>query len=326
MPTEVTPSTVATTSAPGPEPRPKPSAEASTSATRTQKSASVAPSATSSTGRASNKSKGCVLPEPGAPTRRGPRGATAQSADWLGPNDRCKVPEGYRPWSWSILRRVRGLRERVVIFTVDGGLNVGVTHAGLDVLRDYGVRATYFLTTGLLAKADGGRDLVQRIATEGHEIANHSVTHPKLTELSDEKVREEIADADAWLAEAVGYSPRPFFRPPFLDRDDRTDGITRDLCYRPVWFTVYTKDDTAGVTADDISRAVLCDDEDDKPRKIKSGSIFMFHASQKETVKAWPVIITGLRERGFRFMTLSEAMLAREKKKPKKKRKRRQKK
>ena len=264
------------------------------------------------------KPLGCVLPEPSPPAAPSVGGATTQVADWGGAGDRCSVPAGYSPWSWSLLRRVRGLREKVVIITVDGGLDVGVTHQGLDVLRDYGVQATYFLTTAGLEKTKGGRDLVQRIATEGHEVANHSVTHPKLTRLDDAGVRAEIADADSWLAGVLGYSPRPFFRPPFLARNERTDRITKDLCYRPVWFTVYTRDDEEGIVADDIAKAVLCDDDGDQPRKLKRGSILMFHASQEETVKAWPVIFTGLRESGFRFMTLSEAIQARVKRKTKK--------
>lgn len=215
-----------------------------------------------------------------------------------------------------MLRRVRGLREKVVIFTVDGGHSLPTTHLGLDVLRDYDVHATYFLTTSVLAKTGNeGRALVQRIATEGHELANHSVNHPSLTKLADDAVREEIAGADAWVADVLGYSPRPFFRPPFLARDQRTDRITKKLCYRPVWFTVHTRDDEANITADEITRAVLCD-EKGRDRKLESGSILMFHASQEETVKAWPVIITGLRDRGFRFMTLGEAIRARKKKGP----------
>ncbi len=283
-------------------------------------------SATSTAGAGAKtqpKPTGCTLPLAKPPPPRTVGEATTDVSDWVGADDACTVPTGFRPWRWSVLHRVRGLRDKVVIFTVDGGLNVSVTHRGLDVLRDYGVHATYFMTTGTLSKAAGGKKLVQRIATEGHELANHSVSHPSLTKLSDEDVQREIADADAWLSDALGYSPRPFFRPPFLDRDARTDRITKNLCYRPVWFTVYTRDDERGISADDIARAALCDDDGAHKRKIKRGSIFMFHASQKETVKAWPVIITGLRERGFRFMTLSEAMQARRKRKDRKKRKRR---
>lgn len=257
------------------------------------------------------RSKRCVIPEARPPTQKATGGAAAPSFDWTDANDDCTVPQAFRPWSWSMLRRVRGLREKVVIFTVDGGHSVPTTQLGLDVLRDYEVHATYFLTTSVLSKRGReGRELVQRIATEGHELANHSVNHPSLTKLSDEEVRSEIADADAWITEVLGYSPRPFFRPPFLARDQRTDRITKNLCYRPVWFTVHSRDDEANITAEDITRAVLCD-EKGRDRKLENGSILMFHASQEETVKAWPVIITGLRDRGYRFMTLGEAIRGR---------------
>ncbi len=272
--------------------------------------ASAGHAATSPSGSArSPQSAGCRLPTPRPPRREAVGGAAAEVADWMDGAGRCVAPKEFQPWSWSTLRRVHGLREKVIVITVDGGHDLPVTHQGLDVLRDYGVRATYFLTTSVLARTAGGKDLVQRIATEGHELANHSVSHPNLTKLSDDDARAEIQGADAWIAEAVGYSPRPFFRAPFLDRDERIDRITKKLCYRPVWFTIHTRDDEANIKADDIARAVLCDEH--RARKIESGSILMFHASQKETVTAWPVIITGLEQRGFRFMTLGEALQAR---------------
>jgi peptidoglycan/xylan/chitin deacetylase (PgdA/CDA1 family) len=275
-------------------------------ATATTAVASAAPSASAS---AKASKRRCELPEPDPPRRApGASGAAVQVFDWLAVDGGCAVPKAYRPWSWSMLRRVSGLRKNAVVLTVDGGHNIEVTRAGLEVLADYGVHATYFLTTSELQKQGArGAELVQRIATEGHEIANHSATHPHLTKLDDKKVRAEIQDADDWLAEVLGYSPRPFFRPPFLDHDKRVGKILEELCYRPVWFTVYSRDDEPRISADDIAEAVLCA-EDGGPRKFDRGSILMFHASQKETVKAWPVILTALRQRKIDVLPLGEAM------------------
>jgi peptidoglycan/xylan/chitin deacetylase (PgdA/CDA1 family) len=287
-----------------------PIAPASSTASASAKVTTVAAPQPSASARVKNTpGRRCELPEPDPPPKRGgAQGASAKVSEWVAADGSCSAPREYRPWSWSMLRRVRGLRKNAVVLTVDGGHNIEVTRAGLDVLKEYGLHATYFLTTSELQKqGQAGSDLVQRIANEGHEIANHSATHPHLTKLGDSEVRGEIEKADTWLEEVLGFAPKPFFRPPFLDHDDRVGEILKDLCYRPVWFTVYSRDDEARITADDISEAVLCDDKSG-PRKFERGSILMFHGSQKETVKAWPVIFTALAQRKIEVMPLGEAM------------------
>ncbi len=216
------------------------------------------------------------------------------------------MPRAFRPWSWSRLRRVHGLGGKTVIVTVDGGLDNSTFEKGLDVLSTYGIRATFFLMTGPMMRTPKGRAVVERLVAEGHELGNHTVDHPKLSKKTDEQARQQLLDAERWVEKVTGLRTMPLLREPYLDRDDRIDKLSRKLCYRSIWFTVYTRDDTAGVTAQEIIDAVLLDGE--KPRKLKSGSILMFHASQKENLKAWPIIFSALRAKGHRFMPLGEAL------------------
>ena len=195
---------------------------------------------------------------------------------------------------------------KTIIVTVDGGLDNSTFERGLDVLRAQGIRATFFLMTGPMMRSPKGRVVLERLVAEGHELGNHTVDHPKLTQKTNEQARKQLLDAESWVQQVTGLTTMPLLREPYLDRDDRIDKLSRKLCYRPIWFTVYTRDDTEGVTAQQIIDAVLLDGK--KPRKLKSGSILMFHASQKQNLKAWPIIFGALRAKGYRFMPLGEAL------------------
>ncbi len=226
---------------------------------------------------------------------------------WRDDAGACQAPAPFRPWSWDRIQRVAGLPDdKTVVFTVDGGLVPEALSEASAQLRALDVRATFFLMTGPLAKSPRGQQIVAQLVADGHELGNHTVNHPHLTRLPDERLRAELADAERWIAEAAGGGATPLFREPFLDRDARTDRIAAELCLKPVGFTVYTRDDRPGVTASEIAGAVLRDRK--RPRELASGAILMFHASQPENRRAWPYIVAELRRRGHRFVPLGEAL------------------
>ncbi len=97
-----------------------------------------------------------------------------------------------------------------VCLTFDDGPHPDFTPRVLDVLRTYGVRATFFVV-GRAAAAHP--DLVHRIASEGHELAHHSFTHGEPGETNASDLLREIHDTDAVLEGIVGQRPR-LFRPP----------------------------------------------------------------------------------------------------------------
>lgn len=190
--------------------------------------------------------------------------------------------------------------------TVDAGLDVEALEEALDLLDELKVRATFFLMTGPLREHPRGEEVVRRMVAAGHEMANHTVSHPHLTRHTDAQVRAQLEDAEAWVRRVAGVSTRPFFREPYLDRDARVDRLVADLCYRSVWFTIYARDDERDITARQIVEAVLLDG--DRARRIESGSVLMFHASQRENLRAWPVLFRTLRKRGFSIEPLGAAL------------------
>lgn len=234
--------------------------------------------------------------------------AASASPRYLPSNPRCPIPGGHASWSWKRVHRVAGLPEPAVILTLDVGAKLPILERVLDVLRAEAVRSTIFLYTAEIEQSPRGREIVLRMTREGHELANHTLTHTDLTKLDEDGVRAELDAPERFVGEllAAGGTTKPFFREPFLATNDEVDKIVRERCYRSIWFTVDTADWKENATSAGIVKSVF--EERGKPRTIESGSIFIFHGSQEKNIEALPRVIAGLRERGFAFLTLGEAL------------------
>ncbi|GLY51225.1 polysaccharide deacetylase family protein [Lentzea sp. NBRC 102530] len=189
--------------------------------------------------------------------------------------------------------------DRVVALTFDDGPDPAGTRQVLDLLEAEGVPATFFLMGRDLAAHP---ELGKKIAEAGHEIGNHTFNHQRMIGVSSATVAKEIEDTDAEIRK-TGYQGTVNFRPPngkklfalprYLERHDRTT-VMWDV-----------EPDSAGSpTAQEISQQTL---EETTP-----GSIILLHpmyGSRDQTRQALKPIIVGLKERGYRFLTVS-ALLA----------------
>ena len=196
--------------------------------------------------------------------------------------------------------------EKVVALTFDAGANADGLGAILDCLADEGVRGTFFLT-GQWATAypDG----VAAITAAGHRVGNHSVSHPHLPQLSDAEIRDEVLGAEQTIR-AAGADPRPLFRFPFGDRDDRTIAAVNDLGYVGVRWTVDTlgwQGTSQGGTAQTVvDRAVGA---------LQPGEIVLMHVGSNPDdgttfdADALPGMIAAMRAQGYGFVTL-DALVA----------------
>ena len=122
--------------------------------------------------------------------------------------------------------------------TFDDGPTPEFTPRLLDMLADPGIPATFFLL-GRHAAAQPG--LVRRIAAAGHQIANHSFSHPSLARSSEARIRQELTQARDTLEQITG-APVKFFRPPFGARRPATFRIARELGLTPVLWNAMTSD------------------------------------------------------------------------------------
>lgn len=190
--------------------------------------------------------------------------------------------------------------EKVVALTFDDGPTPTFTHQVLAVLREKDVPATFFL---IGKEAEQNIDETRAIVAAGHEIGNHTYTHPDMTLADEAKAADEIEKTDAAIR-AAGYEGKILFRPPFgkklfglplyLAKHDRTS-VTWDV--EPESF------DDIAADPQKMTAHVL---ENTRP-----GSIIILHVmyrSRETSRQALPAIIDGLKAKGFRFVTVSDLM------------------
>ncbi|MEU8265927.1 polysaccharide deacetylase family protein [Sphaerisporangium sp. NPDC049002] len=156
----------------------------------------------------------------------------------------------------------------------------------LDLLREHRTKVTFFLVGRRVAKF---RKTARRMAREGHEIGGHTYTHPHLTSLSDDEVRDEIVRTQDAIRRATGKEP-DIMRPPFGDTDDRVRSIAAELGLSQIVWDGSSRDwelrDTAAITKKVLGLA-------------KRDRVVLMHDIWPETVKAMPKILTTLEKRGY---------------------------
>lgn len=134
------------------------------------------------------------------------------------------------------------------------------------------------------------------------EFGDHSYDHPHMSELPVTQIVEQIDQTEAALAKYGKHSVA--FRPPFGEWSHRLVSVVQDLQLPTVTWDVVSGDPSVHTTADGMIRTVL--------GKARPGSIIIFHINGRgwKTAVAMPTILQGLREKGFRFVPLSELMAA----------------
>ncbi|GHC72916.1 hypothetical protein GCM10010507_60140 [Streptomyces cinnamoneus] len=168
------------------------------------------------------------------------------------------------------------------------------TESLLEVLKAKRVNATFFL----LGKSGVARypDLVRREASAGHELANHTWSHPRLTEVSAVEIRRQLALVQEQVKLLTGRAPS-LMRPPQGRTDPRVAEVSRSLGLAQILWTV---------TASDYR------DHDPKviTQRVLAGAgrngIILLHDVYPGTVPAVPGIIDGLRKRGLTPVTVSQ--------------------
>ncbi|MBB5934746.1 polysaccharide deacetylase family protein [Streptomyces zagrosensis] len=166
----------------------------------------------------------------------------------------------------------------------------------LDTLKDKKVPATFFLLGKNHVKKHP--DLVRRIAKEGHEVANHTWSHPRLTDLEPAEARKELSLTQDAIAEITGHKPT-LMRPPQGRTDKDVSKVSKELGLSQVLWSVTAKDFSTTDSAL-ITKRVL--DQSDRD------GIILLHDIYDGTVPAVPGIIDALHKRGFTFVTVPQLM------------------
>jgi len=190
-----------------------------------------------------------------------------------------------------------------VALTFDDGPWPGGTDRVLDVLKEKGVRATFFVIGSNLSKYP---ELAARISNEGHEFGNHTQTHPWMFRMRHSSIIEDIEDCQAEIEKVAGYRPK-FFRQPVGINNPGVMKSLDELGMVMVGWQVRAYDAT-NPKAERTVRLIM--------RGAGPGGIIILHdgcdgrlaCSRDETVRALPSIIDGLQARGYEFVTVSELL------------------
>lgn len=203
-------------------------------------------------------------------------------------------------WQEGIIRR--GKSKTKVAITFDDGPHPEYTKKILDILKKKKVKATFFLTG---QNAEKYPDVVRRIKAEGHDIGNHTYHHANLSPMKLERVKKEIALTELVIKEITGEEPI-YFRPPRGVYDQKVRRLLVNKGYSIVLWTVTTQDWRAPGVEYIVNKA----------KKAKGGDIILMHdsgalakaegAHRIQTVKALPIIIDNLREKGLKPVKISE--------------------
>ncbi|CCZ27931.1 polysaccharide deacetylase [Firmicutes bacterium CAG:194] len=180
-----------------------------------------------------------------------------------------------------------------VALTFDDGPYPNLTRQLLDGLRERGVKASFFVV-GENAKAYP--DVIEMMYEDGHLIGNHTYHHVQLTEVGEEKFKEEIRMTNAVLSEITGETPA-FIRPPYGSWNKKYE---EELNLFPVLWTVDPLDWCCNSSQCVYQRVVTT---------VKENDIILLHDCYETSVTAALSIVDSLQAQGYEFVTVDELLL-----------------
>jgi peptidoglycan/xylan/chitin deacetylase (PgdA/CDA1 family) len=185
-------------------------------------------------------------------------------------------------------------KAKCIALTFDG--NPGEPTVRLmDFLKEYKAPSTFFLEGRRIHKFP---EVVRRLAADGHEIGNHTWTHPSLKDVSDAQIRDELERTERAITDLTG-SRSTLMRPPGGATDDRVSKIAKELGMAQVLWTVTAKDYQTDDSALITERVLDGADRD---------GIILLHPLHKGTVPAMPAILKALGEQGYTFVTVTQLL------------------
>ncbi len=238
----------------------------------------------------------------------------------IDPQTGIAVDEDYHQFPRSFVISRTGYKPRLIALTIDDGPAEPYTSEMLDDLKRLNVKATFFL---IGQNAERYPTLVRRIWREGHEIGNHSFTHPSFGAITERQARLELT-ATQRVFQSLLHRSTLLFRPPYnADAEPTAAEEVRPIVLAsamnyitvlefidPQDWNTYERLADGTIrhrTAKDMLQSVLTQLATEK------GSNILLHdggGDRRETVKLIPLLITELSKRGYKFVTVSELINA----------------
>ena len=258
--------------------------------------------------------EGDILRVTGLP-QHGRRTVTVDT-DELDPRRKLIVDEHMDVYPRTYTIEQYGYHPKEVALSFDDGPDAKWTPKILDILKQKNVKGT-FMIIGVDAASNVG--VLKRIAREGHEVGNHTWSHPDISEISARQLDLEVKLTGRLFASKLGVQPL-YFRPPYdIDEEPDTDDQAQPVVsiqregYTIIGNKIDTDDwnDNPRKTPAEISQSVLAQLQTMKVKPQFRGSIILMHdggGNRQATVDALPVLIDTLRANGYSLVPVSALM------------------
>ena len=184
-------------------------------------------------------------------------------------------------------------KEKKVALTFDAAWGSDKTLKILDLLKTEDVLGTFFLV-GFWVESNA--DKVKQIYDAGFDIGTHSNTHPKMSTLSKDQMRQELETSMKLISDITGQKVS-LFRPPFGDYNDSLIQVAGSLGLKTIQWDVDSLD-WKGLSASEILTRVKT--------SVKNGSIILFHNNSDHILEAIPVVVSYLKSQGYSMVKLSQ--------------------
>ncbi|WP_312651291.1 polysaccharide deacetylase family sporulation protein PdaB [Aminipila sp.] len=183
--------------------------------------------------------------------------------------------------------------EKKVAISFDAAWGDDRTMDILDNLDKYNVKATFFLVKFWAQKYPQD---VKEIQKRGHEIGNHSATHPDMTGLTSEKISSELKETSDVIQKITGQKTT-LFRPPFGAYDNHVIETCEAEGYKVIQWSVDSLD-WKDISTEQIVERVT--------RNVKSGDIILFHNNAERVSEYLPLVLKSLQDQGFKIVPVGQ--------------------
>lgn len=188
--------------------------------------------------------------------------------------------------------------EKKVALSFDAAWGNEDTRKILEILKKHDIKVTFFMTGGWV---ESFPDDVKAIYEAGHDLGNHSENHKNMSQLSDEEKTEELMKVHEKVKQLTGEDME-LFRPPYGDYDDNVVLNATKNGYFTIQWDVDSLD-WKDYGVDSIIHTVV------DHKNLGNGSIILCHNGAKYTAQALEALITGLQEKGYEIVPVSQLIL-----------------
>ena len=187
-----------------------------------------------------------------------------------------------------------------VALTFDDGPDAKYTPMILDILKQNGIKATFFIVG---VQASKNPSVVKRIVKEGHAIGNHTWNHPQIPKLTEQQIDKQISSTDNILYSLIGYHT-DLFRPPYGAMNNKNIEQVGSMGYKIIDWSVDTRD-WAGTPVSQMMTYVQ--------KQFRSGGIILQHCAGNDknminTINALKQMISLFKGKGYTFVTVPEIL------------------